>query len=79
MSFIKATCFIFGAVSTLLILYTQRQNIGRLLRGRKKAIKRGTVKSKKLDDDETYSVSYFEQGQPSNAPSLILFHGFTRY
>jgi len=77
MSFIKATCFVFGAVSTLLILYTQRHYIGHLLRGRKKAIKRGTVKSKKLDDDETYSVSYFEQGQPSDAPSLILFHGFT--
>jgi len=77
MSYLKTTCWAVGTVATLLILYSQRRSIAKLLLSRKAAKKRGMVKSKKLDDEEDYVVSYFEQGQPSDSPSLVLFHGFT--
>ena len=79
MSYLKTTCWAVGTVATLLILYSQRQSIAKLLFSRKAAKKRGMVKSKKLDDEEDYVFSYFEQGQPSDSPSLVLFHGFTRH
>ena len=79
MSYLKTTCWAVGTVATLLILYSQRESIAKLLFSRKAAKKRGMVKSKKLDDEEDYVFSYFEQGQPSDSPSLVLFHGFTRH
>jgi len=77
MSHAKAACIALGSAAAFLFLYSQRQTILTLLYARKKTKKRGAVKVVKLSDDEDYSMSYFEQGEPSDAPSLLLFHGFT--
>jgi len=77
MSYVKTTCAVVGAFTTIYLLYSKRQTILYLLFGSKSKKSRGTVKTIQLPEDGDYTISYFEQGQQNESPSLLLFHGFT--